>query len=31
MDPICKLSTSIMEGNLEAANKMLDQLGVKLA
>lgn len=30
MDPICKLSTSIMEGNLEAANKMLEQLGVKL-
>lgn len=30
MDPICKLSTSIMEGNVEATNKMLESLNVKL-
>jgi len=30
MDPICKLTSSIIEGNMENANKMFDSLGLKL-
>ena len=30
MDPICKLTSSIMEGNMEAFAKMMDSLGLKL-
>jgi elongation factor 2 len=31
MDPICKLTSSIIEGNMEAFNKMMGSLGLTLA
>jgi len=31
MDPIIRLTNALMEGNMEAANKMIDTIGLKMA